>query len=124
MSSLQIPACFFLIVYHPDNFTRFYTITSEPETPLPDGAEPEGSGSCALLAITPASGQRISFILKALSLEVVRLDRRPAPNAPPFQDTYLLEVTEAGATEWRTHLNQALDRVRTTGATVSLMGIW
>ncbi|KAI4528846.1 PDT-domain-containing protein [Schizophyllum commune Loenen D] len=107
-----------------NNFTRFYTITRESEIPLPEGQEQEDNDRYALLAITPGPGQRISHVLQALSLDAVRMDRRPAPNAPPFQDTYLLEVTEAGATEWRLHLDQALDRVRTTGATVSLMGIW
>ncbi|KAI5898139.1 PDT-domain-containing protein [Schizophyllum commune H4-8] len=107
-----------------NNFTRFYTITKEPDTPLPDGQREQHDGSYALMTITPGPGQRISSVLHALSLDVIRMDRRPAPNALPFQDTYLLEVVGAGPAEWRTHLDQALDRVRTSGATASLMGIW
>ena len=66
--------------------------------------------------------------LKVLDLYTTRIDRRPAPDSPPFQNVYLVEVSgcdhDYASAEWIAVVGQAILRVRNIGGEATLMGIW
>ena len=67
--------------------------------------------------------------LKVLDLYTTSIDRRPAPDSPPFQNVYLVEVSGcdqdyASVESWVAVVEQAILRVRNIGGEAKLMGIW
>ena len=67
--------------------------------------------------------------LKVLDLYTTSIDRRPAPDSPPFQNVYLVEVSGcdhdyASVESWVAVVEQAILRVRNIGGEATLVGIW
>ena len=67
--------------------------------------------------------------LKVLDLYTTRIDCRPAPNSPPFQNVYLIEASGcdhdyASVESWIAVVEQAILRVQNIGGEAKLVGIW
>ncbi|KIY72868.1 PDT-domain-containing protein [Cylindrobasidium torrendii FP15055 ss-10] len=101
-----------------DNYTRFFIITTSECTAIPP--IPSAEQTIALLRLTGP----ISKCLAALELDITSIDRRPSLTGSPFQDTYFLEVFLPDAKMARHQIDNALERVRNTGAEIDLVGLW
>lgn len=121
------------------NYTRFYVIaaTQKPifDTLLDSPATPPTHtllriSSQIIPSLSEGDAGRSPAILRrllsALDLNIVRIDRRPATDDIPFHDVYFLEADKAAETDgsWENTVARAIDRVKTAGGAIKLLGIW
>ncbi|KAI6132747.1 Prephenate dehydratase-domain-containing protein [Pisolithus croceorrhizus] len=115
------------------NSTRFFIVSHGSNTTLPL-SQIFPVRREALLRINTSSEthgtseyERSKFakFIKALDLDILRIDRRPALHALTFWDVYFLEVGDIdGNTPWSEKLSQALQRAKYPGVEVALLGKW
>ncbi|KAG9314446.1 hypothetical protein JVU11DRAFT_5243 [Chiua virens] len=65
----------------------------------------------------------------SLDIDVLRIDRRPSLCTKPFDDVYFLEVGAIPVHNnperpWKMQLQQAVDKVKSMGVEVSILGWW
>lgn len=97
-----------------DNFTRFLLLATRPLALTGDRPR-------ALLRVQPQpGGTGIVWLLGALDLTTLKVDRRPSLLPAPFHDVYLVE-TEVDSEQ---DVDAALKRVRELGAECTLLGTW
>lgn len=95
-------------------------------------------GEAALIRLsTPSSTGAINILryLAVLTLNVVRIDRRPSPEALPFHDVYFLELGGGGQESalaltrlvdcsWTSKVEREVGSIREAGGDANLVGIW
>jgi len=120
------------------NFTRFYVIAKNSQAIMPPilGAPTRKKALIHLSAHSPCSVEpcdsdslNVMKYLNVLDLYTTSIDRRPAPNSPPFQNVYLVEVSGcdreyASVDSWIADVEQAILRVRNIHGEAKLMGVW
>lgn len=117
-----------------ENFTRFHILSQGLDLALPKGCPPS-TESMALLRLQAPPGDpvkptlNIPRVISTLGIIVNRIDRRPSVHGRPFDNVYFLEVgTVPGQTSpelsWTKQLQQAVDRVKSMGVEVSVLGYW
>ncbi|KAI6005284.1 Prephenate dehydratase-domain-containing protein [Pisolithus orientalis] len=115
------------------NSTRFYIVSHGSDSTLPPSRISPVRREALLRTSTSQEShgtsecKRLNFVkfIKALDLEILRVDRRPALHALTFRDVYFLEVGDIGGnTPWSEKLSQALQRATYPGIEVTLLGKW
>ncbi|KAH7104457.1 PDT-domain-containing protein [Auriculariales sp. MPI-PUGE-AT-0066] len=100
-----------------DNFTRFLHLSTADSKLTGSNA----SENRAILRIElPSTTADVFSVLCALQLPVIKLDRRPSLASEPFHDSYLVEVTTTGDTDFEA----ATKRVAQAGGRAALLGQW
>jgi prephenate dehydratase len=131
------------------NITRFYILGASLQIPLPLSV-PEVCPKRALcrVSLTPSKTKMatatathsrasqpctITEVIVALALSAIRIDRRPSLTGEAFQDVYFVEMQEAHASAapaveqeltWELKLEGAIERVKSLGVHVVLLGSW
>ncbi|KAF9044809.1 PDT-domain-containing protein [Hymenopellis radicata] len=107
-----------------DNFTRFYIISQDSSISIPQpSAATEQSALLRLRPVPPETD--LINALQVLNLQVRRIDRRPALDAPPFHDIYFVEVYSKGVSpSWKDKIEKGRQRVQNLGAVIELVGLW
>ncbi|KIJ68343.1 hypothetical protein HYDPIDRAFT_82790 [Hydnomerulius pinastri MD-312] len=116
------------------NFTRFYILSYEQDVNLPVGHITPLQEQALLRVQSPSDDSvptlDITKIFHALDVNILRIDRRPSLRSMPFDDVYFLEigVTQGDhdkiSSSWPDQLHLALDKIKGTGAEVSVLGLW
>ncbi|KAI6047553.1 Prephenate dehydratase-domain-containing protein [Pisolithus marmoratus] len=115
------------------NSTRFFIVSHGSDTALPPSQiSPVQREALLRISTLPEShgtseyeGSKFAKFIKALDLDFLRIDRRPALHALTFRDVYFLEVGDIdGSTPWSEKLSQALRRATYPGVEVTLLGKW
>ncbi|KAF9265870.1 PDT-domain-containing protein [Marasmius fiardii PR-910] len=115
------------------NYTRFYVMAKDVRTVLlvvSLRARALLRTYCTVGTTAERNAVDIANIIKALEIPIARIDRRPAHDGKPFNDVYFIELRDSSyhpenkATGWDEQVDRAMDRVRATGAEVTLLGLW
>lgn len=117
------------------NYTRFWLLSDSPVRPLSGPltpSEPEHT----LLRVSPpppppSKLPDLTALIAKLGLYVTNIDRRPSTQAIPFHDVYFLEVLrnctingEEKERPWAGVVDDAVERVKSLGWDVCVLGYW
>ncbi|KAK0208255.1 Prephenate dehydratase-domain-containing protein [Desarmillaria ectypa] len=109
------------------NFTRFYVV-AKPSNDVPSRTERRTRALLRLSVDVTNKSASIMTLLAALRMNhISRVDRRPALDSVPFHDIYFVEINsiaEQSQDIWESEVGCALERVRLSGGTGKLLGIW
>lgn len=116
------------------NSTRFFMVSHGSDTTIPTSQIfPVRREALLRISTFPEShgtseSERPNFakFIRALDLDILRIDRRPALHALTFWDVYFIEVGDIkdGNTPWSDKLSQALRRATYPSIEVTLLGKW
>ncbi|KAG2072752.1 PDT-domain-containing protein [Suillus decipiens] len=112
------------------NMTRFYIVSYGLDARVP-WQTPPAYQKRALIRLLPdrdSVAWDFSRAIKALSIPISRVDRRPSLYSATFHDVYYLEVYDEGGKEsdvaWFDCVNQAVERLRQAGLKSTVLGVW
>lgn len=142
------------------NYTRFYIISYGLDTRLPVvDVRPQLRRALVRVSLPPMETSHLQAtaeasapakpahsrtvhlvmgtLLTTFGVPVIRIDRRPSINPCPFEDTYFLELEDAGTPvepsaigptpadgAWLKRVRMGVDRVIAAGGQADIIGVW